>query len=81
MSAPAPGLFGPGIFGTSIDLSALDPDTAYRLGMFVGEQIRDAELAGYTRAVRTLLTMPHSLEEHRHLHGFVDYLEARKGDV
>lgn len=45
------GMFGPGIFGTGIDLSALDEDTALRLGQFLGEQIRDAEARGADRAM------------------------------
>ena len=39
ITEPANGLFGPGIFGTGIDLSALDEQTAYRLGIFMGEQL------------------------------------------
>lgn len=47
MSNVANGLFGPGIFGTGIDLSALDNDTAYRLGIFFGEQLEAARAAGF----------------------------------
>lgn len=54
MTAAAEGLFGPGIFGTGIDLSALDEQTAFRLGGFIGEQIAAAEARGYARAVAAL---------------------------
>lgn len=47
---PAHGLFGPGIFGSGIDLSALDEDTAWRLGIFMGEQLALAEQRGRERA-------------------------------
>lgn len=48
------GMFGPGIFGTGIDLSALDEDTALRLGQFSGEQLAAAEARGYQRAIDAL---------------------------
>ena len=48
------GLFGPGIFGTGIDLSALDGDTALRLGKFMGEQMLAADARGYARAISYL---------------------------
>jgi hypothetical protein len=51
---PARGLFGPGIFGTGIDLSALDEDTALRLGIWTGEAIKDGEERGYERAAKEL---------------------------
>lgn len=38
----AHGLFGPGIFGSGVDLSPLDEDTAYRLGVLVGQMITSA---------------------------------------
>lgn len=36
------GLLGPGVFGSGVDLSALDEDTAYRLGALVGQMIQSA---------------------------------------
>lgn len=38
-----------GIFGSGIDLSALDEQTAWRLGVFFGEQILAAEECGRQR--------------------------------
>lgn len=38
----AHGLFGPGIFGSGVDLSALDDATAFRLGALVGQMIQAA---------------------------------------
>lgn len=37
---------GTGIFGTDLDLSALDEDTALRLGIFTGELIAAAHATG-----------------------------------
>lgn len=48
------GLFGPGIFGTGIDLSALDEDTAWRLGVYMGEQLAAALLQGRRQAIADL---------------------------
>lgn len=57
-ASPAHGLFGPGIFGTGIDISALDPATARRLGEWTGQQIRAAyergRLDGAQDALRAL---------------------------
>lgn len=54
----AHGLFGPGIFATGIDLSALDSDTAFQLGGFMAEEILAAERRGQERAVQALQDWP-----------------------
>lgn len=54
---PAYGLFGPGIFGTGIDLSNLDGETAWKLGLFVGEQVMAAEQRGYERGAKASQAM------------------------
>lgn len=72
-SAPANGLFGPGIFGSGIDLSALDDATAWRLGTFFGEQIGAAQAVGYAQAVASiradLLAWADQLGDGEHLGG------------
>jgi hypothetical protein len=75
-AAPANGLFGPGIFGTGIDLSALDEATAWKLGTFVGEQLRAAEAAGRlderAKVRAELLAIAAENED-----GFIDSVSAR----
>lgn len=46
------GMFGPGIFATGIDLTQLDEDTAYRLGLFIAKETAAAERRGAERALR-----------------------------